>query len=188
MNDPAKKKKLDEIRRKNKELQRQLNTLKDKDSTKSSEKSVEQIAKEALESSKPTMPVMEEDISKSKFVVELLRRKFNDSLREINFTETFVGCRSERYDEYSQCIPGAGADNDSEDEQEATQRIFMTKDHLLRRHVRKDGEKKENFSHNRPLTYNVISEEMRKEVVDKKKEDLNEFIIKERKKMERVSK
>ena len=105
MSDPERRKQLQELRRRRLELQKQLQTTTAPAVTTSAEeKSVNEIAKEALESAKK-VSTMQTDaaIQDNAFMNELLKRKFNQSLGEVSFYENFIAKKPEMYDEVVQC-------------------------------------------------------------------------------------
>ena len=192
MADPERKKKLEAIKRRKQELARQLHSSSNQASAKTDEKSVEEMAREVLKNTTKEVNefIPEDSGSKPNFMVELLKKKFNQSLGKTSLSEIFIGRKPELYDEFCQCEENKASDDDNSDNENeiAKQRQKKTYEPLIIRkhHVQQPQESGEQPFDNRPKSYNVIPEEERKDFLDKKKEEVIDFVAKEKKVIERA--
>ena len=190
MSDPERRKQLQELRRRRLELQKQLQTTSTPAVTTSAEeKSVNEIAKEALESAKK-VSTMQTDaaIQDNAFMNELLKRKFNQSLGEVSFFENFIAKKPEMYDEVVQCEQFVGSDSDNEVETTKQQKKVRGP-LIIRKHVitnNQQEEQKDKVIDTRPKVYTVVPEGERKAYLDKKKEEIGEVISNKKKIVERA--
>ena len=185
MTDPEKKKKLEEIRRKRRELEEQLNHSEAKKVK--SNKTVEQEAIEALKNS--TRPkVQMESLGVVEHAADVVSRyiksKKSQDYKTVNFTEEFPAHKPELYDEATQWYDEKNyeeeeSDNEEKDEIQAKprERLVFLKNKQVKNEESKLVEKK----------YEVIDEEKEREKYLKNyQEEINEFLRGKKKHMERA--
>ena len=103
MTDPEKKKKLEDIKRKRRELMEQLNQSEAKKAK--SKKSVEEEAKEALDlATRAKLPSQSKEVVEqtAELVSRYIKSKKNTDYKTVNFNEMFPAYKPELYDEGTQ--------------------------------------------------------------------------------------
>ena len=188
MADPERRRKLEEIRRKKLMLQSQLNAKSNKAAS-NEEQSVTERAKEVLKEAQKTAEIPTMPSKQDNFMTELIKKRFNQSLGETKISEFFKGTKPELYDETVQCEEARANDSDDDNDNNENKPIQKKSYEALiirKHHVQPVNENKDQPFDNRPKIYTVIPEEQRKEYLDKKKEELIDFVGKEKKVMERA--
>ena len=184
MTDPEKKKKLEEIRRKRRELQEQLKQNEDKKHR--IKKTVEQEAKEALkQASMPKIKMESNAVVEhtadvlSKYIKSQKRQEF----KTVNFTEEFPAYKPELYDEGTQWYDEKNYEEEESDNEEKEQiqakprqQLVFQKNKQVKNEENKLVEKK----------YEVIPEEERETYLKNYKDEINEFLKTKKKHMERA--
>ena len=184
MTDPEKKKKLEEIRRKRRELQEQLKQNEDKKHR--VKKTVEQEAKEALkQASMPKIKMESNAVVEhtadvlSKYIKSQKRQEF----KTVNFTEEFPAYKPELYDEGTQWYDEKNYEEEESDNEEKEQiqtkprqQLVFQKNKQVKNEENKLVEKK----------YEVIPEEERETYLKNYKDEINEFLKTKKKHMERA--
>ena len=184
MTDPEKKKKLEDIRRKRRELQEQLKKNEDKKTE--IKKSVEQEAKEALKYAtrekihKESIAVVEHTAD---VVSKFIKSKKMQEYKIINFTEEFPPYKPELYDEGTQWYDEKSYEDEESDNEEKEQlqakprqQLVFLKNKQVKNEENKLVEKK----------YEVIPEEEKETYLKNYQEEINEFLKTTKKHMERA--
>ena len=184
MTDPEKKKKLEDIKRKRRELMEQLN--KSKDQKERSIKSVEQEAMEALnKASRAKLPMESMAVVEqtADVVHKYIQSKKGSEFKTVNFTEIFPAYKPELYDEGTQWYDEKeyeeeDSDNEVKEELQTKprQQLVFQKNKLVKTETSKLADKK----------YELIPEEERENYLKNYKDEINEFLKFKRKHMERA--
>ena len=186
MTDPEKKKKLEDIKRKRRELMEQLNQSKDR--KEKSTKTVEQEAKEALDKASRANKVPVESFGvveqTADIVSKYIKSKKGSEFKTVNFVETFPAYKPELYDEGTQWYDenkyeDEDSDNEVKEEVQSKPReplIFQKKKKITSNQDNKLVDKK----------YEVIPEEERDQYIKNYKDEINEFLKYKKKHMERA--
>jgi len=185
MTDPEKKKKLEDIRRKRRELQEQLNQSEAK--RVKSNKTVEQEAKEALQKAAAQPKVQMESLEVVEHTADMVSRyiksKKSQDYKTVNFTEEFPAYKPELYDEATQWYDDKSYDEEESDNEEKEQiqakprqQLVFLKNKQVKNEENKLVEKK----------YEVIPSEESEKYLKNYQNEVNEFIKSKRKYMERA--
>ena len=186
MTDPEKKKKLEDIKRKRRELMEQLNQSKDR--KEKSTKTVEQEAKEALDKASRANKVPVESFGvveqTADIVSKYIKSKKGSEFKTVNFVETFPAYKPELYDEGTQWYDenkyeDEDSDNEVKEEVQSKPReplIFQKNKKITSNQDNKLVDKK----------YEVIPEEERDQYIKNYKDEINEFLKYKKKHMERA--
>ena len=184
MTDPEKKKKLEDIRRKRRELQEQLKQNEDK--KQKSNKTVEQEAKEALINANRPKIKMESNAvveQAADVVSKYIKSKKMQEFKTVNFTEEFPAYKPELYDEGTQWYDEKEYEDEESDNEEKEQlqakprqQLVFLKNKQVKNEENKIVEKK----------YEVIPEEEKETYIKNYQEEINEFLRNKRKDMERA--
>ena len=184
MTDPEKKKKLEEIRRKRRELQEQLKQNEEKKVK--TNKSVEQEAKEALINA--TRPKIEKESfavveHTADVVSKYIKSKKMQEYKTVNFTEEFPAYKPELYDEGTQWYDEKNYEDEESDNEEKEQlqakprqQLVFLKNKQVKNEENKLVEKK----------YEVIPEDEKETYINNYQEEINEFLKTKKKQMERA--
>ena len=122
MTDPEKKRRLEDIKRKRRELQEQLNQNEAKKQL--STKNAMQEAKEALDkASKPKVELESFEVVEqaAAAVSKYIKSKKAHEFKTVNFTEEFPAYKPELYDEGTQCYDEKEYDEEESDNEEKEQ-------------------------------------------------------------------
>ena len=184
MTDPEKKKKLEDIRRKRRELQEQLKQNEDK--KQKSNKTVEQEAKEALiNANRPKIKMESNAVVEhtADGVSKYIKSKKMQDFKTVNFTEEFPAYKPELYDEGTQWYDEKEYEDEESDNEEKEQlqakprqQLVFLKNKQVKNEENKLVEKK----------YEVIPEEEKETYIKNYQEEINEFLRNKRKDMERA--
>jgi dynein intermediate chain len=184
MTDTEKKRKLEDIRRKRRELQEQLNQSEAK--KKNSTKSAMQEAKEALDkASKPKVEIESYGVVEhaAAAVSKYIKSKKLHEFKTVNFTEEFPAYKPELYDEGTQWYDEKeyeeeeSADEEKEQIQaKPRQQLVFQKNKLVKTEASKLADKK----------YELIPEEERENYLKNYKDEINDFLKSKRKFIERA--
>ena len=185
MTDPEKKRKLEEIKRKRRELMEQLHQSEAKKAQAAT--SVEEEAKRALENAKKVnIPAQQAEAvdQTAKLVSKLMKSKKAQDFKTVNFTEEFPAYKPELYDEATQWYDEKSyEEEDSENDEEKEQVQAKPREPLI---FRKNKQVKEEESKLVEKKYEVIPEEERETYLKNYKDDINEFLKPKKKYMERA--
>ena len=186
MSDPERRKRIEALRRKKQELEK-LRLQSETNKTEEKEKTVDEIAKEALESAKNMSNFEMKDIEKTNnFMNDIMKKKFLSSLKESHYDTYWTGGKPEMYDEACQWVEEDEYDDDDSVDDNKEKKPKKIKQYIVHKHkIIKESEKDDVFD-NRPKEYLVIPEDKRKEFVDKKQEEIIEIINDKKKIMERA--
>ena len=184
MTDPEKKKKLEDIRRKRRELQEQLKQNEDK--KQKSNKTVEQEAKEALiNANRPKIKMESNAVVEhtADVVSKYIKSKKMQDFKTVNFTEEFPAYKPELYDEGTQWYDEKEYEDEESDNEEKEQlqakprqQLVFLKNKQVKNEENKLVEKK----------YEVIPEEEKETYIKNYQEEINEFLRNKKKHMERA--
>ena len=184
MTDPEKKKKLEDIRRKRRELQEQLKQNEDK--KQKTNKTVEQEAKEALlNANRPKIKMESNAVVEhtADVVSKYIKSKKMQEFKTVNFTEEFPAYKPELYDEGTQWYDEKEYEDEESDNEEKEQlqakprqQLVFLKNKQVTNEENKLVEKK----------YEVIPEEERETYIKNYQEEINEFLRTKKKQMERA--
>ena len=184
MTDPEKKKKLEDIRRKRRELQEQLKQNEDK--KQKTNKTVEQEAKEALMNAnrpkiqKESLSVVEHTAD---VVSKYIKSKKMQEYKTVNFTEEFPAYKPELYDEGTQWYDEKNDEEEESDNEEKEQIQAKPRQQLV---FLKNKQVKNEESKLVEKKYEVIPEEEREAYIKNYQEEINEFLRSKKKHMERA--
>ena len=186
MTDPEKKKRLEDIRRKRKELQEQLKQSETKKIKNS--RNVEEEAKEALKSAtRPKVQIESLGVVEhaADVVSRYIKSKKSQDYKTVNFTEEFPAYKPELYDEGTQWYDEKNYEEEESDNEEKEQipakpreQLVFLKNKTVKNEESKLVEKK----------YEVIPEEQREQYFKNYQEEINEFLRAKKKHMERAIK
>ena len=185
MTDPEKKRKLEEIKRKRRELMEQLHQSEAKKAQAAT--SAEEEAKRALENAKKVnIPAQQAEAvdQTAKLLSKFMKSKKAQDFKTVNFTEEFPAYKPELYDEATQWYDEKSyEEEDSENDEEKEQVQAKPREPLI---FRKNKQVKEEESKLVEKKYEVIPEEERETYLKNYKDDINEFLKPKKKYMERA--
>ena len=182
MSDPEKKKRLEAIRRKKEQLQRELDeSKKKKEVPKDQKRTIEQMAKEALKASKDISISSEQSSIESKKIIESFeKRKKLESLKICSISQFFNNSKPDTYEISTQYhnIRDNEEDENEEDNLEKIQKkqhipLFLHKAPLII-----DNDDKFDF---KEKTYGLIPKDQQKEILEKRGEELINFLQRQKK-------
>ena len=182
MSDPEKKKRLEAIRRRKEQLQRELDeSKKKKEVPKDQKRTIEQMAKEALEASKDISISSEQSSIESKKIIESFeKRKKLESLKICSISQFFNNSKPDTYEISTQYhnIRDNEEDENEEDNLEKIQKkqhipLFLHKAPLII-----DNDDKFDF---KEKTYGLIPKDQQKEILEKRGEELINFLQRQKK-------
>ena len=184
MTDPEKKKKLEDIKRKRRELQEQLKQSEAKKVK--TNKTVEEEAKEALEkASQPKIKMESFGVVEqtADIVSKYIKSKKGQDFKTTNFTEEFPAYKPELYDEGTQWYDEKSFEDEDSDNEEKEQIQAKPRQQLI---FQKNRQVKTEESKLIEKNYEVIPEEEREKYLKNYKDEINEFLKFKRKHMERA--
>ncbi len=182
MSDPEKKKRLEAIRRRKEQLQRELDeSNKKKEAPKDQKRTIEQMAKEALKASKDISISSEQSSIESKKIIESFeKRKKLESLKICSISQFFNNSKPDTYEISTQYhnIRDNEEDENEEDNLEKIQKkqhipLFLHKAPLII-----DNDDKFDF---KEKTYGLIPKDQQKEILEKRGEELINFLQRQKK-------
>ncbi len=182
MSDPEKKKRLEAIRRKKEQLQRELDeSKKKKEEPNSQKKTIEQIAKEALELTKEKSISLEQNNIESKKIIESFgRKKMLESLRICSEHQFFNNTKPDTYSVSTQYYNLR--DNEENENEEDNPEKIQKKQHiplfLHKASLIMDNDDKFDF---REKKYGLIPKNQKKEILEKRSEELTNFLQRQKK-------
>ena len=182
MSDPEKKKRLEAIRRKKEQLQRELDeTKKKKEEPNSQKKTIEQIAKEALELTKEKSISLEQNNIESKKIIESFgRKKMLENLRICSEHQFFNNTKPDTYSVSTQYYNLR--DNEENENEEDNPEKIQKKQHiplfLHKASLIMDNDDKFDF---REKKYGLIPKNQKKEILEKRSEELTNFLQRQKK-------
>ena len=182
MSDPEKKKRLEAIRRKKEQLQRELDeSKKKKEEPNSQKKTIEQIAKEALELTKEKSISLEQNNLESKKIIESFgRKKMLESLRICSEHQFFNNTKPDTYSVSTQYYNLR--DNEENENEEDNPEKIQKKQHiplfLHKASLIMDNDDKFDF---REKKYGLIPKNQKKEILEKRSEELTNFLQRQKK-------
>ena len=185
MTDPEKKKKLEDIKRKRRELMEQLNQSKDR--KEKSTKTVEQEAKEALDkASKAKIPMESFGVVEQTagIVSRYIKSKKGSEFKTVNFVETFPAYKPELYDEGTQWYDEKKYEDEDSDNEVKEEVQSKPREPLIFQKNKKITSNQENKLVDKK--YEVIPEEERDQYIKNYKDEINEFLKYKKKHMERA--
>jgi dynein intermediate chain len=186
MTDPEKKKRLEDIRRKRRELQEQLNQSEAKKLK--NNRNVEQEAIEALKSAtRPKVQIESLGVVEhaADVVSRYIKSKKSQDYKTVNFTEEFPAYKPELYDEGTQWYDEKNYEEEESDNEEKEQIQAKPREQLV---FLKNKQVKTEESKLVEKKYEVIPEEQREQYLKNYQEEINEFLRAKKKHMERAIK
>ena len=185
MTDPETKKRLEDIKRRKRELMEQLHRNESKNIK--SNKTVEEEAKEILkrtskkEISKESFAVVEDTAA---IVSKYIKSKKGSEFKKVSFTEEFPAYKPELYDEGTQWYDEKNfEDEDSDNAEEKEQVQSKPREPLV---FQKNKQLKNEENKMVEKNYEVIPEEERYNYLKKYKDEINDFLKCKKKYMERA--
>ena len=185
MTDPEKKKKLEDIKRKRRELMEQLN--KSKDQKERSTKTVEQEAMEALnKASRAKLPMESMAVVEqtADVVHKYIQSKKGSEFKTVNFTEIFPAYKPELYDEGTQWYDEKEYEEEDSDNEVKEELQTKPREPLIFQRNKKMNSNQENKLADKK--YEVIPEEEREKYIKTYQDEINEFLKSKKKIMERA--
>jgi len=185
MTDPEKKKKLEDIKRKRRELMEQLNQSEAKKAK--SKKSVEEEAKEALDlATRAKLPSQSKEVVEqtAELVSRYIKSKKNTDYKTVNFNEMFPAYKPELYDEGTQWYDEKKFEDEDSDNEVKEEVPTKPREPLIYQKNKKVNNNEENKLVEK--NYEVIPEEEREKYIKNYKEEINEFLKTKKKHMERA--
>ena len=182
MSDPEKKKRLEAIRRKKEQLQRELDeSNKKKEAPKDQKRTIEQMAKEALKASKDISISSEQSSIESKKIIESFeRKKFLESLLIVSQHQFINNSKPDSYNEATQYYNLK--DNEENENEEDNLEKIQKKQHiplfLHKASLISDKDDKFDF---REKKYGLIPKNQKKEILEKRSEELSNFLQRQKK-------
>ena len=183
MADPEKKRRLDEIKRKRRELMEQLNSSEAKKSKDA--KTAEQEAREVLQNVRSKTSLDTKGVeSQTDSILNLFIKQKKRDFKTVNFRETFPPSKPEMYDEYTQYHDDQKDDEDNSDNEEKEKIATKPRQQFIFQKNKKiKGEENELL---KEKTYEVIPAEQREEQYKSSKEEIIEFLAKNKKPLVRA--
>ena len=176
MDNPERRKKLEEIKRRRQELQNQLNASKaKKEMTGDNAKSIDEIAKEVLSQAKVINPNESQGMvdTSNNFMNNLIKNNFIKNLATVHISETFPPSVHEVYDESTQYVDET-KESDSEEDVNENQIAKPRMQLIVRKNkvYNSTGEIEEQYDF-KQKEYNVLDEDddEYEEFVNKKNDD-----------------
>ena len=168
MADPEKKRRLDEIKRKRRELMEQLNSSEAKKSKDA--KTAEQEAREVLQNVRSKTSLDTKGVeSQTDSILNLFIKQKKRDFKTVNFRETFPPSKPEMYDEYTQYHDDQKDDEDNSDNEEKEKIATKPRQQFIFQKNKKiKGEENELL---KEKTYEVIPAEQREEQYKSSKEE-----------------
>ena len=185
MSDPEKRKRLEAIRQKKEQLKKELEASKlKKEQPNQKEKSIDIIAKEALEASKViSTPFDKTNVEESKKIIaEMNKRKILQSLSIQSQHQFYNNSKPDYYDEGTQYYEQKDNIDDQENSDNEEIEKIQKKPHIpliLHKAILKE-ENDDTFDF-REKTYGLIPKEQKKEILEKRSEELSNFLQKQKK-------
>ena len=184
MADPEKKRRLEDIKRRRRELQEQLNQNEAKKHQ--SNKNAMQEAKEALvKASKQNVELESKEIveNAAAAVSKYIKSKKAHEFKTVNFTEEFLAYKPELYDEGTQCYDEKEYDEEESDNEEKEQIQAKPRQQLIFPKIKQVKTEESKLTDKK---YELIPEEERETYLKNYKDEINDFLKIKKKFMERA--
>ena len=173
MADPEKKRRLDEIKRKRRELMEQLNSSEAKKSKDA--KTAEQEAREVLQNVRAKSSLDTKGVeSQTDSILNLFIKQKKRDFKTVNFRETFPPSKPEMYDEYTQYHDDRNGDEDNSDNEEKEQVAAKPKQQFIFRKNKQIKGEEDEMSKEKKIE--VIPLKQSEEYYKTSKEEIIEFL------------